>query len=178
MSGDARALFASSFEYYAARTLARVDGLTDDEYFWEPVDDCWTVHVVDGRAAIDWEFPPPDPTPVTTIAWRLAHLGSCLREHALRAVAFDRGEAHHAPPSVLPLTSGDAVATLRDAVEVWRGDLARVDDARLWEQLGPEAGQYANETVAAFVEHIHDEFIHHSAEVGLLRDLYAHRPLR
>ena len=22
----------------------RLDGLTDDEYFWQPVPDCWTVH--------------------------------------------------------------------------------------------------------------------------------------
>jgi hypothetical protein len=174
----AKALFSSSYEYFAGRTLARLDGLTDDEYLWEPVDGCWTVHVVDGRTVIDWEFPPPDPVPVTTIAWRLVHIGSVLREHALRAVAFDRGTANHVPPTVLPLRADAAIAMVRDAMDVWRGDLARVDDARLWELLGPEAGQYAQEPVAAFVEHIHDELVHHAAEVALLRDLYAHRPLR
>ena len=32
----------------------RLEGLTDDEYFWQPVPDCWTVHP-DG--AIDFEIP-------------------------------------------------------------------------------------------------------------------------
>ena len=49
----------------------RLDGLTDDEYFWQPVPDCWTVHP-DG--AIDFAYPPPEPAPFTTIAWRLAHV--------------------------------------------------------------------------------------------------------
>ena len=30
----------------------------------------------------------------------------------------------------------------------------------------------ADENVATFVEHIHDELIHHAAEIALLRDLY------
>src|ERR1700712_4897816 len=49
----------------------RLEGLTDDEYFWEPVPGCWTLHR-DG--SIDFEFPAPEPAPVTTIAWRLAHV--------------------------------------------------------------------------------------------------------
>ncbi len=49
----------------------RLEGLTDDEYFWEPVPGCWTLHR-DG--AIDFEFPAPEPAPVTTIAWRMAHV--------------------------------------------------------------------------------------------------------
>ena len=49
----------------------RLDGLTDDEYFWEPVPDCWTLHR-DGT--IDFAHPAPAPAPFTTIAWRLAHV--------------------------------------------------------------------------------------------------------
>ena len=49
----------------------RLGGLTDDEYFWAPVPNCWTVHP-DG--AIDFDFPEPEPAPFTTIAWRLAHV--------------------------------------------------------------------------------------------------------
>ena len=40
--------------------FAHAYGLTDDEYFWEPVAGCWTVHR-DG--AIDFAFPPPEPAP-------------------------------------------------------------------------------------------------------------------
>ena len=43
----------------------RLDGLTDDEYFWQPVAGCWTVRT-DG--SVDFAYPPPQPEPFTTIA--------------------------------------------------------------------------------------------------------------
>ncbi len=36
-------------------------------------------------------------------------------------------------------------------------------------------GNYARRPVVAFIEHIHDEFIHHAAEIALLRDLFRAR---
>ncbi|NKE31325.1 DinB family protein, partial [Mycobacterium tuberculosis] len=63
----------------------RLDGLTDDEYFWEPVPDCWSVRprgtgttpmaAGAGAMTIDFAFPAPDPAPFTTIAWRLGQIG-------------------------------------------------------------------------------------------------------
>jgi uncharacterized damage-inducible protein DinB len=139
-------LLAGAFDHYAARTVARVAGLTDDEYFW-------------------------DPSPgVMTIAWRLAHICSFLSGHGLAAVAFRR------PPAVIPgpapLSATEALVALDDAIAAWKRDLASVDDDRLWEPMGEGAGRSRNDPVASFVEHIHDEFVHHSAEVALLRDLY------
>ncbi len=62
----------------------RLDGLTDDEYFWQPVPGCWTisrrgedsapVSVGAGQFTMDHGKPATEPEPVTTIAWRLAHL--------------------------------------------------------------------------------------------------------
>src|ERR1700757_5031258 len=62
----------------------RLDGLTDAEYFWEPVPGCWTISrrgessapisVGAGEFTMDYAMPPNDPEPVTTIAWRLAHM--------------------------------------------------------------------------------------------------------
>ena len=72
------------------------DGLTDAEYFWEPVANTWSIRPRGhGRAAmafgggefvIDFADPEPSPAPVTTIAWRLAHLitgvfGSRVADH-------------------------------------------------------------------------------------------------
>ena len=58
----------------------RFDGLTDEEYLWEPVDECWSVRprgssdapvqAGTGDWTIDFAFPEPEPAPVTTIAWR------------------------------------------------------------------------------------------------------------
>ena len=63
---------ADQLEFHWSNQLRpRLDGLTDDEYFWEPVPDCWTVHSDGG---VDFVYPEPTPTPFTTIAWRLAHV--------------------------------------------------------------------------------------------------------
>ena len=52
----------------------RLEGLTDEEYFWEPVDGAWNIRprpeartamaAGAGDLVIDFEFPEPDPPPV------------------------------------------------------------------------------------------------------------------
>lgn len=175
---DLHRLLSSSFEYVANRTTRRLAGLSDDEYFWEPVSGCWSVRRGPDGLFADWKWPPPDPPPVTTIAWRMVHICSFLQEHGMRAVAFERGKAAWHPPTVIPESAADALTALEAAIAAWRRDLASIDDDRLWEPMGSRAEQYADSPVAGFVEHIHDEFIHHSAEVALLRDLYGGRPAR
>src|ERR1043166_2415676 len=57
------------------RIRSRVDGLTDEEYFWEPAPGCWSIRRRDdGTWTADWPLPRPEPEPFTTIAWRLWHL--------------------------------------------------------------------------------------------------------
>src|SRR4051812_8161643 len=61
----------------------RLEGLSDAEYYWEPVPS-WSIRhrgegaapVLGGSGPHAVEFPPPDPDPppFTTIAWRLAHV--------------------------------------------------------------------------------------------------------
>jgi hypothetical protein len=58
--------------HWQQRLRPRLSGLTDEEYFWPPVPDCWTLRARDGVFTMDRD--PRDPEPVTTIAWRLAHL--------------------------------------------------------------------------------------------------------
>lgn len=63
---------------------ARLVGLTDEEYFWSPVPDAWSVRprgtstapvrAGAGGLTIDYAFPVPEPAPFTTIAWRLGHV--------------------------------------------------------------------------------------------------------
>lgn len=63
------------------RLHGRLQGLTDEEYHWQPVPDGWSIRPgADGRWAADYAFPDPDPAPFTTLAWRLfAHRG--LQDH-------------------------------------------------------------------------------------------------
>ena len=63
---------------------SRLDGLTDQEYFWELVPGCWSIRprgtstapiqAGGGAFTIDFAYPGPDPPPVGTIAWRLGHI--------------------------------------------------------------------------------------------------------
>ncbi len=55
----------------------RLEGLNEDEYWWEPVAGCWTLRrQPDGRLVEDYLDPEPHPAPFTTLAWRLFHVAS------------------------------------------------------------------------------------------------------
>lgn len=70
--GSDLSLFA---EQTAQRTLARLGGLGDEEFRWQPASDAWTVRTLrSGRTIVDNNVYQPGPAPVTSIAWRVAHL--------------------------------------------------------------------------------------------------------
>jgi hypothetical protein len=161
-----------------ARTSARIAGLTDAEYFWEPAPGCWTVRRRDdGTWTADWPLPRPEPEPFTTIAWRLWHLIDMYGEN--RAPTWldvpPQGEPIGAddPDGTPPANAVDAIALLERAHDRWDAHLDLVPSKRLAEPVGPVAGpQYAERSRAAYVLHMLDEFIHHGAEIALLRDLW------
>src|ERR1700681_4575351 len=66
--------------HWSNQLRPRLDGLTDAEYFWEPVGGCWSLRAnTDGSYTLDLSRPEPKPPPVTTIAWRICHIvGSVL----------------------------------------------------------------------------------------------------
>lgn len=147
----------------------RLDGLTDDEYFWQPVPDCWTVHPDGG---IDFAYPPPRPEPFTTIAWRLAHVivgVLAMRVHShFGGPPADYGSWNYATDAA------GALAQLDAAYHQWRDGVLGLDDAGLAAPCGPAEGPYAEEPMTTLVLHINREVIHHGAEIALLRDLYIH----
>jgi hypothetical protein len=158
------------------RTRGRLVGLTDEEYFWEPAPDCWTIHRGDdGR----WVWDPPQPMtdpPFTTIAWRLWHLIDLYGENRApswldlppQGPAIGLDDPGGAPPS----TAADALDLLDRAHDRWDAHLTLVDDARLAVTIGPVAGRWAEDTRAAYVLHMLDEYVHHGAELATLRDLW------
>lgn len=70
-------LLGALWDRSAARLDDRLEGLTDEEFQWEPVPDCWSV-VADpdrpGHWTYPYEYAPAPPAPVTTIGWRLVHI--------------------------------------------------------------------------------------------------------
>jgi DinB superfamily len=71
---DIRADVIALSDYVYERTRGRLDGLTDTEYFREPVPGCWTIRpAAPGKYQADHSDSTGVP-PFTTIAWRLRHL--------------------------------------------------------------------------------------------------------
>ncbi|GGV22881.1 hypothetical protein GCM10010182_51470 [Actinomadura cremea] len=161
---------------------ARLDGLTDDEYFWEPVPDCWNVRprgtgtapvrAGAGALTIDFAFPPPDPAPVTTIAWRLAHV--IVGVLAMRnASHFGRAATDYDSFEYAGTATG-ALARLDAEYAAWTAGVESLGEDGLARPCGEAEGPYAESPMARLVLHINREMIHHLSEVCLLRDLYLH----
>jgi hypothetical protein len=160
----------------------RLEGLTDDEYFWEPAPDCWNVRprgtgtaqmqAGSGAMTIDFAFPEPDPTPVTTIAWRLGHV--------IVGVLAVRNASHFgaAPTDYYSFdyaaTATQALSQLDAAYATWLAGVESLGEDGLARPVGEAEGAFAELSYAELVLHINRELIHHLAEVCLLRDLYAH----
>ncbi len=166
--------------YWQAHLRPRLDGLTDEEYFWEPVDGCWSVRPGPGGAyVLDTQWPEPSPPPVTTIAWRMTHIAvGCFATRASTffgdgsvpddATMFD---PRHAPAD-LPANAADGVAFLERMYLWWHDGVAGLDHAALSTPLGPKGGPFAKEPMAELLAHLNREVMHHGGEIGLLRDLY------
>ena len=167
----------TTFDYVLDRLTGRLDGLTDDEYFWEPVAGCWSLRQ-DGQGR--WRLdggggggPAPDPAPLTTIAWRLGHLGGlglggfADRRFGPGTLTVERID--------FPSKAAAVPGFLADQYQAWRAGMAGLSPAEWAAPLGPSWGPYAEANTVDLALHVLDEVVHHSAEVGLLRDLYAHR---
>ncbi|MFC0436498.1 DinB family protein [Kutzneria buriramensis] len=153
----------------------RLNGLTDDEYRWEPVDGAWNVRprgtgataVGSGDHVLDWEYPAPEPAPVTTIAWRIAHL--VVGVYGMRvALLFGGPPMSHASHEY----PGDAATALRQLDTVYEAWIDGIRKSDLSRPCGPGTGMDEDYPMAALVLHVHRELIHHGAEIALLRDLY------
>jgi len=156
--------------HWRAALRPRLDGLTDDEYFWVPVPGCWTVHR-DGT--IDFAYPPPKPEPFTTIAWRLAHV--IVGVFAMRSNNhFDGPPADYQSWSYAP-DADTALTQLDKEYHRWIAGVQKLTDEDLQRPCGPAEGPYAEHSMAELVLHINREVIHHGAEIACTRDLYTHR---
>ncbi|MEV0430817.1 DinB family protein [Micromonospora sp. NPDC050495] len=176
-------LLRDQLDWHWTRQLRdRLAGLTDDEYFWEPVPGCWNVRprgtgtapVQGGQGAmtIDFAMPEPDPPAFTTIAWRLGHV--IVGVLAVRNAAhFGRAPTDYQSFEYAP-TAAAALAQLDAEYATWLSGVESLGEAGLARPCGAAEGPYAERPLAALVLHINRELIHHLAEVCLLRDLYLH----
>lgn len=169
--------------HWTHQLRGRLDGLTDEEYFREPVPGCWSVRprgagnapvqAGSGPMTIDFAMPEPEPPPFTTIAWRLGHV--------IVGVLAVRNASHfgRAPTDYWSFpyaaTASEALAQLDAEYATWVGGVESLGETGLARPCGEAEGPFADYPLAALVLHIHRELIHHLGEVCLLRDLYRDR---
>ncbi|MFI8536454.1 DinB family protein [Streptomyces aquilus] len=218
-------------QFDRAREMAevRLIGLSDEEYLWEPVADCWSLRrreeAVTPRAfgpgdwvldlgapdipkneyaevarqaasgmsvekiAEDWSVSvervqeildhtgplEPDSTPVTTIAWRLGHL------HFEFAGAWEWafGERRRDPKLMVDFSPSAAVTLERfwPVIDRWRESVGRMTEEQL-DTVGFSQYPYGGDVDEPYISVLWGanlEFIHHMAEIALLRDLWRAR---
>jgi DinB superfamily len=150
----------------------RLEGLSDEELWWEPVPGAWTLRrQPDGRLMEDYEDRDPVPAPFTTLAWRLFHVASCkvmYHEWAfgpaqLTWLTIDR-----------PETVGPMVEMLERGHELLVRDLEDIsDDDGLEKPVKTNWGEEWPAWRIFWTMIQHDA--HHGGEIGCVRDLYFHR---
>jgi hypothetical protein len=147
----------------------RVEGLTDEEFFWELVPDCWTVRKrPNGMWAVDYPEPPhPEPSPFTTIAWRLVHVAECKIMY--HEYAF--GPAKLTWPEIDSVhTAAEAIAQLEESHLALTADLAALLEADLDREVLTNWGEKWPAWRIFWAMLDHD--LQHGGEIGVLRDLY------
>ena len=165
----------------------RLDGLTDEQYFWEPAAGCWSVRrrgvstapiaVGAGEFTFEFAYPAPDPAPVTTIAWRLAHMivGLATRNGShFGGPDIGNAESESWRNFTYAGRAKQALEQLDEEYARWIAGVRALSADGLERPCGPREDPYGDEPMAALVLHANREVIHHGAEITLLRDLYRH----
>ena len=172
--------------WWKALFRRRLDGLTDEELWWEPAPDCWTLHA-DDTGAYRYEWPPQsqgdEVPPFTTIAWRLCHVSLSGLWPWSRQLAGDAEARAKVADQAFPPTADAAVALVDECWQRWRDEVRRLTDDDLWTPIGetalgtdaPVMKLGASDPLLHHLLHQQRELIHHGAEVSLLRDLYRSR---
>jgi len=164
-----------AFDYVWDRLMARIDGLGDEEYFWEPVPGGWSLRQsADGKWRLDGDGgggPTPDPVPVTTIAWRLGHIAGTVGGFA--RMRFGDGTPLSAAELDVPPHAAQVRGFLTEHYMTWMQGLRGLPETAWHEPIGAAFGPYATSDTSDLALHVLDEVVHHGAEVGVLRDLWA-----
>jgi hypothetical protein len=127
-----------------------------------------------GAGEFRWDFGGPErPEPVTTIAWRLAHLivgfaemnGSHFGGQPVSAATFEYAGTPQA-----------ALGQLDATHDAWIQGVRTLGNSGLAAPQGSKSPpEFADAPIARLVLYTSVEVFHHGAEICLLRDLYLRR---
>ncbi len=157
-----------------------LDGLSEVEYFWEPAQPGWSVRRRDpsvrgwgsGDFVCEDAWPPPDPLPIPTIAWRVVHLAAWTDIY--RRFAFE-GSRPDLNELEIPGDCDGGLEWLRRSQQSFIDAVAQLTDAAVFEPRPAHWG--AQVPAVRLVSSMLTEHVHHIAEIGVLRDLHRGRAL-
>ena len=125
--------------------------LTDEEYFWEPAPDCWSLRRrgeargLNPSGAGEWQLDggqsASNPPPFTTIAWRMCHI--CVSP----LMRYDYTFGQHSLTKdriIWPSTARDAFALLTESYQHWRNALEGITSEDL-DQVGRSQNPYGSD---------------------------------
>ena len=162
------AFLATAFRAAYSALRRQVEGLTVDEFFWEPAPGCWSLRPLEDAVwSLDYAEEPSLPAPVTTIAWRLVHVATCklmYHEYAFGPARLTWNEL------ALPGTVEGALAWLDEGQQKLLSALADLEDADLHALRLTNWGERWPTWRFFWTMVTHD--LEHGAEIGLLRQLY------
>ncbi|HUQ38765.1 MAG TPA: DinB family protein [Acidimicrobiales bacterium] len=174
MAPALKPIVLDTYDYVWDRFRRRLEGLTDEEFLWEPVPDCLTVRrTPDGIGRDHGQWPDVQPSRVSTIAWRICHIADNFLEPRIGPLfgrpAETRGSLDW------PITASDGIVYAEHGYAVFRRHLDATDEASLWQILDDDSTPYRGQPLSRFVLQYLEELAHHAAEVALLRDLHRAR---
>jgi hypothetical protein len=171
--------FLAQWDYVVEVLTDRLEGLTDDEYLWQPAPSAWTVRPPvepGGRPLPDAEVwaPTGGSAPPRTIAWSMGHLGAGVAERAdwLVGTHSKTNEDYR-----WPLTAAEGIGFMLDGLAQWRNGLETMTDNDL-DTVGRSAYPGGLDPTLPLIEivwWVNKELIYHAGEIWLMRDLYAGR---
>lgn len=170
--------FLAQWDYVTEQLFNRLEGLTDEEFLWEPAPGAWTVRrTEDGRtrptSESSWWNPTPDVEPPRTLAWSMGHLGSGVLVRADWLV----GEHELLDVANWPIAAEEAIPFLRDGLGAWRSGLDQMSDEDL-DTVGRSAFPHGLDPQLPLLDivwWVNKELLWHATEIWYVRDLYAAR---
>ena len=143
----------------------------------QPSATVWTVRPgPHGTTAPDTEVwaPTGESAPPRTIAWSVGHLGAGVGE---RADWLTGTHSKTAADFHWPLTAAEGIDFMHAGLSAWRDGLATMTDTDL-DTVGRSAYPHGLDPTLPLIEivwWVNKELVWHSAEIWLMRDLYAAR---
>jgi hypothetical protein len=151
-----------------------LEDVTEDEYLWEPAPRSWSVRRRSpsvqgwgtGEFVCEDGWPPPEPVPVPTIAWRVIHLAAWTDIYRDWTFGDTRPRLRDFE---IPGDASAGLAWLYRAQDDFTTAVDALDDASVFDLRPAHWG--ASLPVVHLVTSMLTEHVHHIAEIGVLRDL-------